>query len=75
MNLDRLTGGVSTKKRMWYENNIIYSSGEKGSQQGDIIPGAVASGFMSTALGGLRYDYYTNDTTLENNIGIDPSNE
>ena len=50
--------------------NVDFSDGTKGTQKGDTVPGAEAKGEQSVALGGLRWDYYTNAQTLADNKGV-----
>ena len=47
--------------------DVVFSDGTKGAQNGDIIPSAIASGQGSVAFGGVKYDYFTNPTTLAGN--------
>ena len=63
--------GISIKNNVKYDGeSIIFSDGSIGTQKGDIIPGAEATGIQSMAFGGLRYDYFNPE---ENNWGKTPT--
>lgn len=64
------SGSLEQRDAVWNGENTIFSSGVKGTQTGDTVPGAVATGFQATAFGGLRYNYYTSPNILEENIII-----
>lgn len=71
LNLDRDTGSVSQKDQLYTGNSVMFSDGTKGPQKGDIVPGAIASGYGAAAFGGLKYDYYTSPITHSQNLTID----
>ena len=77
INLNNGSGSGSIVQRSFeYDGDaMVFTDGTKGSQPGDIIPGAIASGMNSVALGGLKYDYYTSPETHEFNITQDPESE
>lgn len=64
------SGSVAQASAVYDGPSIIFNDGSKGAQNGDVIPGAIASGFQSLALGGLRYDYYNPSA---NNYGRTPT--
>lgn len=65
-------GSLQQKDFEYNGESIVFSDGTKGTQNGDEIPGAIASGLGSVAFGGLRYDYYTSPETHAANLVIDP---
>ena len=63
--------GISIKNNVKYDGeSIIFSDGSIGTQKGDIIPGAEATGIQAMAFGGLRYDYFNPE---ENSWGKTPT--
>lgn len=65
-------GSLEQKDFKYTGESVVFSDGTKGTQNGDIVPGAVASGKGAVAFGGMRYDYYTSPETHAENILIDP---
>lgn len=65
-------GSIEQKDFIYTGDSIVFSDGTKGIQNGDTVPGAIASGQGAVALGGLRYDYYTSPETHAANLVIDP---
>lgn len=65
------SGAIEQKESTFTEESIIFSDGTKGTQNGDVVPGAEAKGIGAVALGGLRYDYYTSPETHAENLKID----
>ncbi len=75
LNLNLENGGGSgaiQQKNFVYEGvGQTTTDGFKGTQPGDTVPGATATGENAVALGGLRYDTFTNPETLADNRAID----
>lgn len=67
------SGSIQQKSFIYQGQDIVFSDGTKGTQDGDEIPGAIASGLGSVAFGGLRYDYYTSPETHNYNLSIEPT--
>ena len=51
------SGSIQQNESTFTEESIIFSDGTKGTQNGDVVPGAEAKGIGAVAFGGLRYDY------------------
>ena len=62
---------IQQKDFTYSGESIVFSDGTRGTQEGDVVPGAIASGIDALAVGGLRYDYYTSSETHEANLLID----
>ena len=69
------SGSIQQNESTFTEESIIFSDGTKGTQNGDVVPGAEAKGIGAVAFGGLRYDYYTSPEILAHNRTIEPTAE
>ena len=58
--------GISIKNNVKYDGeSIILSNGLIGTQKGDIIPGAEATGIQAMAFGGKRWNYLNLEGTIK----------
>lgn len=64
-------GSLIQKDFVYEGEDIQFSDGTRGTQSGDVILGAVATGFGATAFGGLKYDYYTSPESHNYNLTVD----
>lgn len=68
-------GSVQQKGFTYNGKSVVFSDRTKGTQEGDVVPGAIASGYQSVAFGGLKYTHYTSPETYAFNLSIDSSAE